>query len=119
MTFTGKSVGTVQVTATYHGDSSNLPSFGTSILTVETPAEAVQSLINLKESMILPHGISTSLDAKLNAALNSINSGNNNASTNQLNAVINEVNAQTGVSITQTQAQQLISAAQIIISVLS
>jgi hypothetical protein len=88
-------------------------------MTVQSPAQAVQALISLKDAMNLPHGIANSLDAKLNAALDSINRGNNKAAVNQLNAFINEVQAQTGKAIAQNQAQQLISSAQSIISALS
>ncbi|MDE1812922.1 MAG: hypothetical protein KGH85_08695, partial [Thaumarchaeota archaeon] len=84
--------------------------------TVQTPLQALQSLITVKENMGLPHGITTSLDAKLNAASDSLDSGDGKTAKNQLNAFISEVNAQTGKKITQAQANQLISGAQNIIN---
>ena len=83
-----------------------------------TPAQATKKLINLKDSMNLPQGTANSLDAKLQAALDSINSGQNRAAQNQLSAFINEVNAQTGKKITLAQAAQLTAAANDLISAL-
>jgi CHASE3 domain sensor protein len=68
--------------------------------------------------MKLPNGQTQSLNAKLQAALASINSGRNTPAKNQLNAFINEVNAQTGKKITSAQAAQLIVAANDIIKAL-
>ena len=110
---------TITISATYEGDSTHLASSGASTLTVETPAQAVQALTSLVGTMNLPHGTGTSLVAKLNAALNSINSGNNNAAINQLSAFINEVNARSGKAITPPQAQMLTADAQAIIAALS
>ena len=86
---------------------------------VQTPAQSTSSLISLVNGMNLPHGTTTSLVAKLSAALDSINRGNDNAAMNQLNAFINEVNAQAGKAITQSQAQTLTYDAQAIITALS
>ena len=95
----------------------NGPHDGTAVY--KTPQQALQSLITLKESMGLPQGLTTSLDAKLNAASNSLNSGDGNTAKNQLNAFINEVSAQAGKKLTQDQANQLISVAQNIINSIS
>lgn len=84
----------------------------------ETPAQATQQLINLVNSMNLPHGIANGLDAKLNAALDSMNRGQSTPAKNQLGAFINEVNAQTRKNMTTTQADQLIAAANSIINAL-
>jgi len=84
-----------------------------------TPSQAVQSLITTVNGMNLAHGTTNSLDAKLNAALGSINRGNNNAAANQLNAFINEVNAQTGEAITSAQAMVLTQDTQAIITTIS
>lgn len=73
----------------------------------QTSVPAIRTLITLKDGMNLPHGIATSLDAKLSAALDSLNNGQDNAAVNQLNAFINEANAQTGKDISQSQAQLL------------
>lgn len=95
----------------------NGPHDGTAVY--KTPQQALQSLITLKESMGLPQGLTTSLDAKLNAASASLNSGDGNTAKNQLDAFINEVSAQAGKKITQDQANQLTSVAQNIISSIS
>ena len=111
------SVGSHSITATYLGDS-NFASSTAAVLTqkVQTSAQATNSLINTVNGMNLDQGIANSADAKLNASISSLNSGNNNAAKNQLNAFINEVNAQAGKKITQDQAAQLIKAAQNIIN---
>lgn len=82
----------------------------------EAPANAIQTLINIKDSMNIPNGIKVSLDAKLSAAMDSLQAGQNAIATNQLNAFINEVNAQAGKHITQQQAQVLTDFAQDIIN---
>lgn len=119
VTYTPFSSGTVTITATYGSDTSHLGSSGTSSLTVQTPEVATQSLVSLVSSYNFQHGAATSLTAKLNSAIDSLNNGNTNAAINQLNAFINEINAQTGKNISPTPAQQLISAADSIISALS
>jgi len=81
-----------------------------------SPAQQTNNLINTKHGMNLPYGISNSLDAKLNAVLNSLNSHQNNTAKNQLSAFIHEVNAQAGKKIPQAQASQLIQDAQNIIN---
>lgn len=95
----------------------NGPHDGTAVY--KTPQQALQNLITLKESMGLPQGLTTSLDAKLNAASDSLNSGDGNTAKNQLDAFIHEVNAQAAKKITQDQANQLISSAQNIINSIS
>ena len=87
-------------------------------MTVLTPAQATQNVVKLVKSMNLPHGLTNSLDAKLRAAINSLNRGNPTPAKNQLNAFINEVKAQTGKKITSAQATQLIAAASDIIKAL-
>jgi len=68
--------------------------------------------------MSLPPGITTSLDAKLNGALGSLDAGHNRAAVNQLNAFINEVDAQSGKKIPLPQAEALTTFAQGIINVI-
>ncbi|MDE1763519.1 MAG: right-handed parallel beta-helix repeat-containing protein [Thaumarchaeota archaeon] len=109
---TDQSLFTNMVSVTMNG-----PHDGTAVY--QTPQQALQSLITLKESMGLPQGLTTSLDAKLNAASDSLNSGDDNTAKNQLNAFIHEVNAQAGKKITQDQANQLMSGAQNIINSIS
>jgi len=104
---------TVTWTAT---DASGNTANATQLVTVLTPAQSVQNLINVKESMNLDKGIATSLDAKLSAALESLNSGQNSVAKNLLSAFINQVNAQTDKTITQAQATQLIQDVQNILN---
>ena len=108
------SPGTVTITATYKGDPTHAESSGTAVVTVQTPQEETQSLVTTVNCMNLPGGTTTSLDSKLNAAINSLNAGNNGTAVNQLNAFINYVNAQAGKKISQAQAQELVSDAQAI-----
>jgi hypothetical protein len=60
---------------------------------VLTPAQATQNLITFINSLSLAHGLTNSLDAKLRAAIHSLNRGDNGAAKNQLNAFLNEVSA--------------------------
>jgi len=119
VTATGASAGTVKIQGAYSGDSSNTASSGNYNVAVQSPAEATQQLISTLNGMNLPNDITNSLDAKLNAALDSINHGDGIAAINQLDAFINEVQAQAGKAIPQSQAQLLTSDAQSIISSLS
>ena len=102
---------------------SGVPSYSSASNSVEvdvlSPSGSIQQLITTVNGMNLPQGTTTSLDAKLNATLNSLNGGNTNAAANQLNAFINEVDAQTGKAILPAQALQLITVAQGIISAVS
>ncbi len=112
--------GSVTITATYGGDSTHAVSSGTSSLTVLTPAQATQNLIALIGSMSLDHGLTTSLDAKLKAAISSLNRGNPIPAKNQLKAFMHEVNAKCcdnppGKPLTTSQASMLIADAQQII----
>jgi PKD repeat protein len=117
-THTFTTAGTYTVTLTVN-NSDGTARTSTQTITILTPAQGIQQLINLKESMNLNQGLSNSLDVKLNAALNSVNSGHNSTAKNQLNAFIHEVNAQTGKKITQDQSNQLVGAASNIITSLS
>ena len=79
------------------------------------PVDAVQDLISDIEVLNLPTGLETSLVAKLEAAITSLDRGRENAAINQLNAFINLVEAQSGKKLTDEQAQQLVTDAQGII----
>jgi hypothetical protein len=59
----------------------------------------------------LPHGLETSLLAKLNAAIKADEAGNINAECGDLQAFINESNAQSGKKLTEAQANQIIAEA--------
>ena len=108
-------IGTTTVTVTATDNAGNMAT-GTFKVTVLTPAQASQQVINNTGSANLDKGTTTSLDAKLQAAISSLNSVNNNTAKNQLNAFINAVNAQSGKKITTAEASQLITEAQDIIN---
>lgn len=108
-------IGTTTVTVTATDNAGNMAT-GTFKVTVLTPAQASQQVINNTGSANLDKGTTTSLDAKLQAAISSLNSVNNNTAKNQLNAFINAVNAQSGKKITTAEANQLITEAQDIIN---
>jgi len=81
----------------------------------QTPAQATEDLISDIEELNLPQGTENSLNSKLDAAIESLDAGNENAAINQLNAFINYVSAQAGKKLTEEQANELMQAAQMII----
>ena len=86
------------------------------------PVTAIENLALTVVAMNLQNGIENSLDSKLDAALGALddaNANNDGAATNTLQAFINAVEAQRGNKLTETQADQLIAAAQEIQSLLS
>lgn len=102
-------------------DTGGATGVDTATITVLTPAQATQNLINLVQTYNLQQGIENSLDAKLNAAigaLNDLNAHNNTAAVNALQAFASAVNAQRGSHITDAQADELIQDAQQILNTL-
>lgn len=87
--------------------------------TVLTPSQATQQLVGYVSDLHLSQGLNSSLVSKLDAALQSISSGNTKAAVNQLNAFVNEVNAQTGKAITVAEATLLTNDADAIAAGLS
>jgi len=89
------------------------------------PTDPVELLVDLAQDVIalnLQQGISNSLDAKLDAAmqaLDDINESNDVAAINTLQAFINAVEAQRGNKIPEADADALIAVAQEIINLLS
>lgn len=86
----------------------------TTLVTVITHAEAIDSLAALVSSFNFQQGISNSLDEKLqNAkdALNAANAGQRQDALNKLQAFINAVDAQRGRELTSAQADQLLALA--------
>lgn len=70
-----------------------------------TPTQAIQKLISTIDSMNLPKGTSTSLEAPLNAAMAQLNRNHQNPACNQINAFLNQVSAtQTSGQLTAQQA---------------
>jgi len=85
-------------------------------------SKAIQDLISAVVALNLKQGISNSLDAKLEAAvevLDDLNENNNVAAINALQAFINSVEAQRGIHIPETDADALIAAAEAIIALLT
>jgi hypothetical protein len=76
-----------------------------------TPAEAVQILYDDVLDLDIPAGTENSLLSKLDAALQSLENGNENAAGNILNAFIQAVSPQSGKMLTVEQAEALIAAA--------
>ncbi len=94
----------------------------TTCRSVTSAADLLTELIDNVIALDLRNGISTSLDAKLDAvvkALDDVNANNDVAAVNALNAFINAVNAQAGKEISLADADSLIAAAQAIIDILS
>ena len=88
---------------------------------VFSPQEAVKGLIRDVKSMNLHQGIDNSLDAKLNAVLQSLealNAKQRNDAVAKLQSFVNEVEAQKGNKLTVGQADYLISEAQRIIDLI-
>jgi hypothetical protein len=72
-----------------------------------TPADQLVALEARISKLKLLGGISTSLDAKLSAALNAVNSGDFPTACNILGAFQNEVDALSGTKISEAGSQQL------------
>lgn len=83
------------------------------------PAELLFDLIDEVVSLNLRHGIENSLDAKLDAALATLESHNVGTAINNLNAFINAVKAQSGKAIPKASADQLIAHALEIIDLIN
>jgi hypothetical protein len=89
---------------------------------VLNPSEMLSQLVEDVLALNLQEGISNSLDAKIEAALNAlddINENNDIAAINSLNAFINAVEAQCGNKISEEDADALIAEAQKIIDCLT
>ncbi len=71
----------------------------------------ISSLMGVIAQMNLPHGTTTSLNAKLNAALADVAANNLAGACSDLGALINEANAQSGKKLTVAQANTIISMA--------
>lgn len=119
VTFTCVNLGRALVVAVYQGDASNSPSSSTTSVRIVSSAQAIRNLLTLQTSMGLTQGPSTSLSHTLDAALKSIGTGHTHAAVAQLDAYISEVSSLPPSDISTAQAQQLIAAAQAILSSIS
>jgi hypothetical protein len=118
-TYLNSGVYTATLTVT---DTKGAVNSDTVAVTVLTPTQAIQNIIQLVQTYNLQQGIANNLDAKLDTAfgaLGDLNENNNQAAINSLQSFINAVNAQRGVKITDQQADNLIQEAQTIINSLS
>ena len=88
-----------------------------------TPPDAaaqISDLINTVNGFqLVPTGIQTSLDAKLQDALTALGAGDTATACSDLTDFISQVKAQSGKMLTTSQATQLIAAAQRIQAVLA
>lgn len=90
-------------------------------LAAVTPVEAVEALIADVTAINLKNGIANSLDAKLQNVLKlleDLNENNNAGACSALQAFVAEVQAQSGIHISQADADALITAAQEILELL-
>ena len=112
-TYTAAGTYTVSLMVT---DNDGLKGSDTAIITVKTPAEAVQDLITKVDGFGLPKGIEQGLLAKLDTAEKKIIQKQYTPARNTLNAFINQVSAQREKALTGTQANELIAIAERIIN---
>jgi YVTN family beta-propeller protein len=84
------------------------PTPATFTWTILTPQQAVQNIINTIDNMHLSHGITTSLEAPLNAAQSQLNRNNYGAACNTLDAFLHQVKAkEDNGQLTSQQAADL------------
>jgi len=83
---------------------------------VISSTDGIDQLIAFKESLGLPHGIETALDAILNAARKNLNNGKITPAINEMQAFIHKVLAQEGIHIPADAADTMIGKACDIIS---
>lgn len=121
MNHTYVAAGTYQAILTVtDNDGATATAVGSAV--VQTPAQAIDDLIDLVQNMNLAQGIANSLDSKLqNAsdALSAMNAGSTNSAISKLQAFINVVQAQSGNQLTVRQADDLIAAANRIIAAIN
>ncbi|MCH8034369.1 MAG: PKD domain-containing protein [Bacteroidetes bacterium] len=119
VTHTYTTAGTFTVTLTVTDNDEN-QSTDQAVITVQTPAEAVQDLIDEVEDLltagVLNQGQGTALITQLNLALDKLDQGNITAAVNKLNVFITLVSAFiTAGILSSAEGQPLIDLAQAII----
>jgi chitodextrinase len=109
------STGTYTVILTVADDDESTDS-DAAVVTVQTPAEAIQYLSDYVRELGLSYGTESSLLATLEAAIASLGRGQDDAAIHQLGAFINQVEAlRRSGQLSDELAQELISGAQRII----
>jgi hypothetical protein len=88
------------------------------ITVITDPALLIPNLTDEVADLQLPHGPTRALEAKLEAALESLQAGEVKEAGNNLDAFIHHVNAQRGKQLTDAEADALIEAALKIIELL-
>jgi hypothetical protein len=105
------------VTYAYSGDGVFNAANGSSTLTVLSVSQATTNLEDQVDAAGLAQGLRNALDSRLQAAIDSLDRGNEAAAVNQLQAFENQVRAQRGKKIDAAQADALIAYAEGIINV--
>jgi hypothetical protein len=108
--------GTYAITPAGLTSSNYAITFVNGTLTVISYSQATTNLRAQVDGAGLPHGMQSSLDSKLQAALASFTQGDTTDAKNQLGAFINQVSAQRGQQIAAGLADALIANAQEIIN---
>jgi hypothetical protein len=102
-------------------DNAGASSTDSAVVTVLSAGQAIQSMASTVQSFNLQQGITNSLDAKIQNALDAISAANAGArsdTANKLGAFINSVEAQRGNKITNAQADTLEALARRILAVI-
>jgi hypothetical protein len=89
------------------------------ITVITAPGQLVPSLGDEVAALQLPHGMEESLKAKLDATLTSLEAGDLEEASNILGAFIHQVEAQRGKKLTDSEADELIEAATLILGLLT
>ena len=108
-------IGTTAVTCTATDASGNQDTGSFDVIVLGADDQVDDLLQDVIDGGIGPGG---SMASKLEAVVDSLDSGNENSACGQLNALTNQVNAQAGKQLTQAEAAELLAAIQQIQSVL-
>jgi|GEM_PF-2551399 len=103
-------IGTTTVACTATDEAGNSAN-GTFKIVVKGSAEQINDLIILVRGLNLPNGTENSLSVKLQHALSELKAGHRGVACNDLMALTNEVQAQSGKKIGIAQANQMLTAA--------
>jgi hypothetical protein len=100
-------------------DGSLNQSSAAQVITVITnPVQLVPNLSQQVQDMGLGAGTTQALDAKLDAAFSSLQSGNVRAAENQLHAFVHYVEAQRGKKLSDEQADEMLAAVNVLLELL-